>query len=341
MKKSFLLISLLIPYLIFCQDLGLIQGIGARHFQLKKTKDTIDFLLVNGNTDSIKPVIVFCQGSNPIPLIIKMTNEMKFVTFLSNFNYKKIAKEYHIILISMPNTPIEVDQKKLNKQFCYVTDTSLQQSYSLSYLANNFEENYIRRTKEVIDFLYVQKWVDPKKIILFGHSQGSKIAVGAALNNNKIAKVGYAGGNPLGRIDQLIREQRKLAKTGKITPEESQQQIESIYEMWRQINKAPTAITTEFGDPNKTWVSFSRPLLDDLLNLKKPLYVAYGTEDITSAFCDLLPIYFIKEQKSNLTLKPYIGLEHNFFEIDSLGKPVYTKGHWEDVIQGFIKWLKQ
>jgi dienelactone hydrolase len=276
-----------------------------------------------------------------MPLIIIDKKGKKFIPVLTNFDYKKISLNFHIIVISMPNTPTEVEEGKLSKQLCNITDSLDQHSYASSYLKNNYAENYTRRAKEVINFLSTQKWVDNKKIILFGHSQGSKIVISAALNNPKVFKVGYASGNPMGRIDQLVREQRKLAQEGKISLQQSQDEIESIYSMWQKINELPNDYTiNEFGDPNKTWTSFSKPQLDNMLKLNKPLFVAYGTNDITASFCDLLPIYFIREHKTNLTLKPYLGLEHNFFELNADGQPDYSKPHWQDVLNDFIKWVK-
>lgn len=340
MKRILVVFVFLIPFITRAQDKGLIQGLDVRRFELKNKLDTIDFILLNGKTDTIKPVLIFCQGSKPIPLVTIIPTGRKFFTLLNNFDYRKITRDYHLVLISMPHTPLQVEEKKLSKQYCFITDSTNQQSYSPLYLKDNYAENYIRRTKEVIDFLYEQKWVDKKKIYLLGHSQGSKVVIGAGLMNPKVSKIGYLSGNPLGRIDQLVREQRQLAKDGKMTVEESQQQIESVYEMWRQLNAHPNETTTEFGDPNKTWTSFSKPEIDNLLKIEQPLYIAYGTEDLTSVFCDLLPIYFISAKKNNLTLKPYLGLEHNFFELDKDGRPIYEKGHWQEVIDNFIKWIK-
>lgn len=338
----FLIGSLTVLFLNgFSQDMGPIKDLEARHFQLKNTKDTIDFILINGSTDSIKPVLVFCQGSKPVPLITILPNGKKFITPLTNFDYKRIAKNYHLILISPPNTPVEVNRTILSKQYCFITDTNNQQSYSPLFLAGNYLDNYIRRTKEVINYLSLQKWIKKDKIVLFGHSQGSGIAIGAALNNKKVYKIGYASGNPLGRIDELVREQRKLVNEGKLSQEEGQNEIENLYAMWLEINKHPDAITTEFGDPNKTWTSFSIPQLDEILRLQQPLYVVYGTADMASSFCDLLPIYFIRQHKNNLTLKPRLGLEHNFFEVDKAGEPIYTKGHWQEVMNDFMKWVEQ
>ena len=54
-------------------------------------------------------------------------------------------------------------------------------------------------------FLRKQKWVDNSKLIVAGHSQGSKVATVIALNNKKVTHLGLFGANPFGRIDQNIR----------------------------------------------------------------------------------------------------------------------------------------
>lgn len=52
---------------------------------------------------------------------------------------------------------------------------------------------------------------------------------------------------------------------------------------------------------------------------------------------DVLSIYFIKENKKNLTMRPYPGLEHNYYPVDeklnSIGESV-----WDEVIMDFTDW---
>lgn len=335
---SFLLLGLASN--VFPQKSCLFEGTEIRHFSIKTKNDTIEFILPSGNIDTIKPVLLFCQGSLPIPLIIEIPSGQKIITALSNFDYKKISKDYHLVVISMPKTPLIASLKNLNRQYCYVPDTANPNTYSNLYITNNYLENYIERAKIAINFLYKQKWVDKKRIYVLGHSQGSKVAIGASVNNEKVSKVGYLSGNPLGRIDQLIREQRELCKSGKISIEESQKEIQLIYEMWENINSNPNNNNTEYGDPNRAWTSFSKPMLDKMLKLKQPLFVGYGTSDITASFCDLLPIYFLSSGKTNFKHKPYLGLEHNFFEVDREGRVDYNKCYWQNVLDDFIIWTR-
>ncbi len=87
-----------------------------------------------------------------------------------------------------------------------------------------------------------------------------------------------------------------------------------------------------------SWKSFSEVTLDELVKLNIPIYLAYGSDDINSDYCDLLPLHFIEQHKSNLTRKMYPNLEHNFFPIDETGRPDYSNGKWVIVMSAFIKW---
>lgn len=78
--------------------------------------------------------------------------------------------------------------------------------------------------------------------------------------------------------------------------------------------------------------------MDQLLKLKTSVYIAYGSQDIGTDFCDLLPLYFIENKKSNYKIVRYPNLEHNFFPINENDQPDYQNGKWKSVMNEFIKW---
>ncbi|WP_152378406.1 hypothetical protein [Flavobacterium haoranii] len=186
-------------------------------------------------------------------------------------------------------------------------------------------------------FLKKQTWVDNSKLVVAGHSQGSKVATLIALNNKKVTHLGLFAANPFGRIDQLIREYRKEAEFNQISWKEADKKIEEKYEMYKNaFNKDSLA-----KSPNLlAWKSFSRPLINDWLIIKIPTYLAYGTNDIASDLCDLVPLFYIQNSKENLTYKRYLNLEHNFFEINNDGTINYEKEHWQEVMNEFVKWTQ-
>ena len=54
-----------------------------------------------------------------------------------------------------------------------------------------------------------------------------------------------------------------------------------------------------------------------------------------------MPFYFIRENKDNLTIRRYINLEHNFFEVDENGLTDWNKPHWIEVMNEFVKWTNE
>jgi dienelactone hydrolase len=309
----------------------------AVHFQIKKAADNIDFIVIDTVLTQKKPVFLFCQGSLPLPLFV---SDPKYGTFLigggvSNFDVKAIREHYHLVVISMPETPVTVPTSNLNDNYCYVPDSTQKTMLDMAFFKADYLENYVQRAQAVLRFLSRQSWVDASRLVVAGHSQGSKVAAKIARANKKVTHLGLFGANPSGRVDQFVREARKKAERGDISWEEADQLMEQHYQNYKAILQPdaektdPTALATR---------TFSEPMLDDWLALHIPIYLAYGTHDIVADQCDLAPIAFLQQGKNNLTVKRYLRMEHNFFEIGADGRAQYDKAHWAAVMQAFVDW---
>ncbi|MBL7826777.1 MAG: alpha/beta hydrolase [Saprospiraceae bacterium] len=309
----------------------------ALHFQIQHQKDSIDFLVIDSVLTQKKPVMLFCQGSLPMPLIVnfKEYGPYLFAGGVSNFNVPEIVKHYHLVVISMPHTPVSADQSQLNSSLAYITDPAQPYSFTPEYVKADYLQNYVRRAQAVLKFLKKQPWVDRSKLVVAGHSQGSKVASKVALENKRVTHLGLFGANPFGRIDQFVRQARLDAQAGKITWAQADSIMEEKY---RLLTAAHQPETLKEHPDLMAWKTFSEPLFDDWLRIKCPIYLAYGTDDRVADLCDLIPLFFIQEGKNNLTYKRYLGMDHNFFEVDEHGVPNYDKGHWKEVMQQFINW---
>lgn len=308
-------------------------------FSLDQENDTIDFIVIDTVLNQKKPVFLWCQGSLPIPLFCEIENYGDYFLGggVSNFNYQEIAKDYNLVIISMPKTPVLGKKENLNKSYQYVPNLEKPNSFSSEYLNANYLDNYVERASHVLDFLKLQSWVDSSKLVVAGHSQGTKVATKVAIRNKDITHLGLFSANPMGRIDQFIREARLDAQLGKISWTEADSIINSQYDFYKQTqNQDSLKANPHF----KAWRSFNETVYDDWLELDIPIYLAYGTEDRISDLCDLVPIFFIQKSKNNLTLKRYLGLEHNYFETSENGRVDHDKGHWKEVMNEFINWIK-
>jgi hypothetical protein len=315
-----------------------VKGTSYSHFQLKLKKDTIDFVIADTNLTIKKPILLFCQGSQPVPLFFDFPDQGIIPVTLNNFDVGEMKKKYYVVVISMPKTPVIVGLDHLNKSYNYVLDTTQEYSYSPEFVKADYLDNYVSRANQVLKFLSKQKWVDKNQLVVAGHSQGSHVALGIAHSNKNVTQLGLFGFNPLGRIDQYIRSARKQAEAGEITWKEADSIQKSRFNEYKMYYEPVSDKKAAFAN---SWKSFSKSQLNELVNLKIPVYVAYGSNDINTDFCDLLPLYFIEKGKSNYKVIRYPNLEHNFFPVNKDGIPDYQNGKWYWVMNEFVFWTFQ
>ncbi|MEO0899921.1 MAG: hypothetical protein AAFY71_26140 [Bacteroidota bacterium] len=312
-------------------------GKQALAFKLDHEAGEIEFILLDSTLEENKPVFLFCQGSLPVPLFIDFKRKAPILLGggVINFDVENIRKHYHLIVISMPHTPLIVQKEYLNNRYCYIPDSTQPYSFAHDYIEDDWLEIYRQRGMKVLEFLRKQSWVDKKKCIVAGHSQGSKVATKIAANNPAVSHLGLFAANPMGRIDQYIRQARLDAQLGKISWEEADKVIEEQFEFFQAAHH-PDSLQTK--PEYLAWASFSEMYLDDWLSLNIPIYMAYGTEDRTADLCDIVPLYFIQAGKENLSWKRYLGLEHNFFPLKEDGSTNYEDAKWPEVMSAFVEW---
>lgn len=335
MKIILFLFAITIGSFFFAQEN--VKGTSYTHFQIKSKKDTIDFVIADTNLNSKKPILLWCQGSQPVPLFIESQGKT-FPSALGNFDIAELNSKYHVVVVSKPHTPLSVDVNLLNKQYNYITDTSKQYSYSVDYLLDNYAENYVRRANTVLKYLAKQKWIDDREIMLAGHSEGSRVAVEIAHQNKNITKLGLFGYNPNNRLEQAIRQARKDAENNLITWGKADSITQEQIEFYMKIQNKDSV---KANPGLVSWESFAHGSLEKLIHLKIPIYIAYGSDDIVADYCDLLPLDFIENKKADYTIKRYPNLDHNFFPTDENGQTDYQNGQWISVMHEFLIWIVQ
>ena len=318
------------------QDRGMI-GDQAHWYRLMDQHDSIDFIRLGSETNNPKPVFLFFQGSLPIPLFIDFGQKGTAIVAggVTNFDMHAIIQQYHLIVISMPHTPIVAPESHLNSSYCYLPDPNQPRRFSAAFHASDHLDRYVERAIIVWNWLKRQSWVQQNGLVVAGHSQGSKVAGRFALREKDVERIGLFAANPFGRMDQFVREARVDAQKGKISWEQADQKMQDQYDFYQKAVDS-TAVKAVY----RTTQSFSQIFLHDWLKLEIPIYLAYGTEDRTSDLCDLVPLFFIQAGKNNLTFKRYLQLEHNFFEVEN-ERPNYEKAHWPAVMQAFVDWCQE
>ena len=308
-------------------------------FSINMGADTVHFINISEHADLIKPVLIYCTGSQPVPLILIDDEDGRgpFISGTGGFDYKELSRRYHIIMISKPYTPIVGNFSELTNAAVYVPDISKPNELDERFLERNYLEYHVAQAETVIEFLKNQAWVEKDRIILFGHSQGAHVAAHVAINRSDIHALGYFGGNVMGRFSEMINRVWNSAKRGEISATEAQIQTDNLYEYWRRISRESY---WPGGDPPHTWMSFSRQYIDEFVRIKAPVFIAYGTEDPGAQQSVMLPIYLELAGKTDYVMMPFVGYGHDFEEILSDGSRNYDNWRWDILMDEFIRWCE-
>jgi Dienelactone hydrolase family len=335
MRYFLTFIAIILNGLLFGQN-KTPEDFGFRHLQTVYKEDTVDILIKSkkGEEEKPKPLFLFCQGSLPIPLMIKYDSSGKQKIYsVFPFNPDSLIQEYHLIIIGKPNIPLIADEKTLNADMTYSDSTG---QFPQKYIDRNLLHYYVERNIAIIKFLRKQPWISKNKLVIAGHSEGSTIAAKIASVYPAVTYLIYSGGNPFGRIMTVI-ERARVAET------DTTALAEDIIRNWEKIVADSNNMSDNEGDSYKATYGFSvPPPIDYLRKLKIPVLVTYGTKDYgLIAFADYFRVETIRQRKNNFTFKAYIGTEHNFFPLKPTGEINYDIFNWDKVALDWQKWLRQ
>lgn len=289
----------------------------------------------NGINDN-KPLIVYLEGSGNFPLYWLNPNGRYSNSITLNVN--SMSNDYHIVLISKPNTPL-VDSIRIapsgRKQ--YPMKEGYREKYSLDWRANSADK--------VINDALKKLNVDSSTVIVWGHSEGSQVAPAVAVKNKNVTHVISMMGNSLNHLYDFILNERVSAFNGEKSNEKAQSNIDSLYAEFEKIYNDPKSTTKEwFGETYYKWSSFSLTSpLENMLKLDLPiLYIAGGEDRHSILNMDYAKLEFLRKGKDNLTYKVFPNYDHNFLETktDESGKKEWID-HLDEVNDFALEWVNK
>ena len=319
MKKIILL--LLISVTTFGQKKP--EDFGYRHLTFTYKKLTVDVLIQSKEREENiqKPLFFWCQGSMPQPLL-KYDETGLYGTF--PFDVDDFLSDYHLVIVGKPGVPLISDVKDLKAEYQYLNEND---SVPKIYSEHNYLDYYVERNDFIIKKLLKEKWVSKNKLVLAGHSEGSTIVAKLATKNKKATHLIYSGGNPYGRILNILQQQIFIYKDYE------------VIEYWKSVVANKQNITYNGRDTYKATYDFSQPSEIHLKKLKIPVFITYGTKDWNAPYNDLLQIESIQLGLKNIVFKPYFDVEHNYFPVNEKREPNHEIYNWENVGKDWKNWL--
>lgn len=290
-------------------------------------RDTTEFIVSDTLFQLQKPVLIFVQGSGALPLFYSRASK-KDTLFFVPVDFKKYEKQCRFVFIKKKMTSIIDDYDK---------DYFTQENTSKTFLENNVLEKRVATVDVVVKYLSKQKWVSDVYVV--GHSEGYRVAASVAKTSRKIKKVVCMSANPFNRCLQFRMEERIKGFQGLVNDTIVNQNIDSLHNFFSILPKL------EFDKNQQYEAAFFRNEMSynynftifDLLKVKIPILITYGTADIGSLDNDLVPYFFTQAKKTNLSIKVYPNLEHNYLLLDKEGN--IKERHWEDVFKDVMDWL--
>ncbi|RZM30591.1 MAG: alpha/beta hydrolase [Pedobacter sp.] len=323
MKLNLLLVILLFGALITRaqESSRLYLGYRILHFKFKGIATDVLVKSKRGEENLGKPVLLFSQGSLPIPLIIQdgLGSIGPFP-----FDQDLLLDYFHVAIISKPGVPILASAGTLGPDMGYLDHGSQAPEV---YRSNNRLDFYVERNLACIRMIYRQSW-SKGKLVLAGHSEGAAVALACAGKSTCVRALLYCAGNPAGRMSSIIQQFRVRGE----------RDFSLQFDYYRKLVKSRAA---QLSQSETNDLSFSGGQFSIFKSLDIPVLVCFGSEDPAAPLIDYLQLEMIAARKKNVEFKNYPGLEHNFFELHKDRSIDYANCRWDMLAADWLVWLKR
>jgi esterase/lipase len=189
--------------------------------------------------------------------------------------------------------------------------------------------NYrVFQANEVINYLKQNQ--NTQEIYVVGHSEGYRVASKLSEINQNINKMICLSSNPFSRSVENIL----LKSTENYLYENDASRINQIEDEYFY-----NYLVNEDSSKDENYYSYNKHLpLDSFKKFKKPLLIAFGSNDLSSSLNLFLPFILVDQQ--NISVKSYPDLGHNF-EKKTINKndSAQTTYFWDAVFEDCVRWL--
>lgn len=314
------------------------EKLGFKHYYI--TSDSlgeINYYVSNNGIEKKKPVLLYLDGSGANPLFQYTEKGIGSTVIL---DFKELSKNYHVVLISKPGIPF-IDSVKMNEEAGFPIYEHPQE-----YKKRLSLEWRVYSAQLVLEQILKNIPVEKKKVAVLGISEGFQVGAKLISVYPEITHSLLFVGNGLNQFYDFIIQHRTDAKSGKISEEEAQENIDSMLSVVKDIYANPRATDKEwYGHTYLRWASFTRNNpTENILSIDTPVYIAVASKDqnTTVLGTDYLYLESIQRKKNNVTYKVY-PYDHSFREIttDEKGNVISVTNHMDRIINEGLKWLDE
>jgi pimeloyl-ACP methyl ester carboxylesterase len=302
---------------------------GFTEYTIPMKEDTVNFFTFAKPNSSPTSIYVYLPGTAPESIYSyhKDTDSTFWWSSLTSFDFSFLPDEYLFVIAAKPG-------------YGFVGNGDLT-AIPTNYWEKTSLEDRVMRASKAIDYIKRRVIKRPKKIAVFGYSEGFYVGSKLATKNKSITHLGVGGGGGYMDFYDFVLSQRIAIHKGETNLEKGQKSIENTLDNFKKIMSDPSS-TKDFssGYTYKRWASFAQPPVQNLVKLTIPIFMVHGTMDentpIENAY--IVPLEFARLGKQNLTFKTYLNADHSLIERTSDGKEIV---HWQDMMIRFFAWIKK
>jgi hypothetical protein len=343
MKTITLFLSLIIIQNLFAQGVEPSDW-GLRAFQIKDTQlGDIYFYVTEKGLDQEKPLLFIVSGTRGLPIMLVVQSGGKSIKLgtIPPDQIKYFSDQFHVALLGKAGTPFcdtlraeEINPMKNLEEY----------QPSAEYIKKCGMEWEVHASSIVIDSLYSMLPISGNKIIAVGFSEGGRLVSRLAAENNNITHLVSVISGGLNQFYSSIINRRMDAATGKITHQEAQAEIDTLFAVYEQIYSDPH--NTErwyYGHPFKRWGSFCTDIpLEHLVKLDIPIFFLNGSADRSTPIleADYVKLEFLRLGKTNLTYQVLPGVEHSLYEVVEEDGEEKAISRRDEAFKMIIDWIE-
>ena len=191
--------------------------------------------------------------------------------------------------------------------------------------------------------------IDPKRIFVLGHSLGGMLVPRIAARSSNAAGFIILAGTTRPLDDVILEQTNYLALLDGQKSTDDQKQIEAVQTEINRIKKLTEADASDpalvFGAPASYWLDLRNyDPVDTAKNLERPLLILQGERDYQVTMTDFARWRAALDERPNVTLKTYPGLNHLFEDGKGPSAPAeYTiPGHVaQQIVEDVAAWVKR
>jgi pimeloyl-ACP methyl ester carboxylesterase len=314
---------------------------GLKRFVINDKKlGPIGFYIDTTHIKRKAPILVYAHGSGgyPFVILVQKKSEAQIMTTFENNIIPKTSNDYHLVMLDKPGL-----------SFCDTVVTNdintVMEDYAVpAYYTKTLSLTWrVEAISAVITYLIKNGYHDGTKIIAWGFSEGGQVVPKLAAQDKRITHLVSVVGAGLNQFDDFINASRIKVIKGELTPQQSQDEIDTYMKNFKYIYEDPTSTTKFFeGHTYKRWASFCSDVpLESLVKLTIPIYMLAGSADVNSpiAGLDYVPLEFLRKGKKNLTYEVCVGCDHFQNVIQPSSPDEKGKSRNEEFMTRILEWL--